>query len=459
MEMKSIEHRKAYLLAWMDSLKLNRKHILIWVVCALGMIFDSMDLQIAAFAAPLIRSEWHLTPKTLGYFISAASFGSIAGAYIFGIYSDRHGRIKGFQVTVGLFSIFTAACGLVRSLTQMLPIRFLAGVGIGGLAPIDSAVLTEYVPARVRGRMMALYTTSFSLGGIFATTAAGFILPIYGWRGLFIFGAIPALLVIALRYFVPETPRYLMSKGRMEEAERSVRWVADKTEQPDEKNLVLPKVVGGESKSTWEDIKELFSSGYRKRTILASILFFGRFIPYFGMVLWLPTLLGQYYHYDAATVVSFVFAYQISGLIGRLATLGLVDKVGRKPIIVVCEFMAAIMVLVFGFQHEYMYVLSAACIYNFFTEGAYCAVAPYIAELYPTRIRSTGLGWAMGIGRVGGAVSPMIVGHIVEVYSLLTLFTVFFACYVVVSLTMFFLGFETKGKTLEELEHVAKVGV
>lgn len=452
------EHRKAYLLAWMDGLRFNKKHLLVMVVCTLGLMFDSMDLQIAAFVAPLIRKEWGLTPKTLGLIISAASFGAIGGSYFFGIVSDRLGRITGFQTTIGIFSIFSALSALAKTTSQLIPLRFLTGFGLGGLIPIDASVITEYIPARLRGRMVALYACAFPLGGVMAAWGASWIIPRYGWRGLFVYGAVPAILIFIIRWFVPETPRFLMRKGRLDEAERSVRWVADNAQPPDEATITVPDKVIPESKQPWtKDLADLFNPVFRKRTILTWSIWLGSNIPYYGMILWLPTLLAQFYHFEAKTVVAFALAYQLSGVAGRLVMMSLVDFIGRKPIIIGTQAICAVMILIFGLQQDYNMLLLTACIFNFFNDGNYSAAAPFTAEVYPTRLRSTGVGWGMGAGRIGGAISPAIIGFMIGEFSLYAVFTLFAVCYAFVAVITAILGFETKGQGLEAIGEGAEI--
>lgn len=212
--------------ATIDALLLNRRHALIFTLCGAGLFFESLNLQIMSFVALMIATEWRLGPGQTGLMISAAIFGMMAGTYIFGAVADRMGRRLAFQVTVGLFSVMTALSGFSMSLGQLLTTRFVAGVGIGGSIPVETAVLAEFTPVRWRGRVMALWATALPIGALVAPLCVAAVPSEWGWRALLFLGGAPALLVLFVRRLVPETPAYLAAKGRLVEAARSLSWIS-----------------------------------------------------------------------------------------------------------------------------------------------------------------------------------------------------------------------------------------
>lgn len=439
----------AQLASWTDGLALNRKHWALWGICTAGFMFDLFDLQILAFIAPRLLKEWNLTPPVLGTIISAAFLGMLVGTYIFGTVSDYIGRRPGFQITVGIFAVFSGLCAAAQNVFQLVALRFCVGLGTGGFIPVDTAVLAEYMPARKRGQMIALAAIGIPLGGLLAAWVASIVIPNLGWRALFLVGVVPAIMILVFRWFVPETPRFLLSKGRLAEAERSARWIADGAEPP---AAVSGETVTATAKPapTPSPIPELFSPTYRRRTVLAWSIWFGWNFSYFGLILWLPTLLGQYLKVPAATVFTYIMGFQVSGIVGRLVMLSLVDRVGRRPIIIGCGVCAGALLLVFGAQTEMTWLIVFGYALAFFHDGGFSGVAPYTPELYPTHARSTGVGWANGAGRIGATIAPIVVGFLIAAEGTYAVFVVFAAAYFAVALIVVLIGVETKGKLLEE---------
>jgi putative MFS transporter len=445
------EGRSLQLTSWLDSLPMGRRHWMIFLVCAVAFMFDSFDLQILAFAAPAILGEFSLTPEVLGVVISAAAFGMLFGSYLFGTLSDFIGRRPGMQITMGLFAVFSGLCAFAQSAGQLAVLRFFTGVGVGGFLPIDTAVMAEFMPARRRGRMMALWAAFFPLGGLVAAGAAAIVIPTLGWRALFLIGVFPALLALSFRWLIPESPRYLLSKGKLDEAERSIGWVAGgatpprrRAEAPDMKpnEEVLE---GGRGFS----VAELFSRTYRRRTALLWAMWFGWNFSYFGMILWLPTLLTQVRGIPQSTVFMYMIGFSVAGIVGRMVTVATVDRLGRRPVIIGAGLVAGVLLLVFGTQQTFLGIVLAGYALAFFHDGGLSGIAPFTPELYPTHARSTGVGWANGAGRVGIILAPIAVGFLVGAGSIYAVFAMFAVGFWFAAAAVFLLRVETRGEHLE----------
>lgn len=446
------ERRGRQLLAWLDTRPMNRRHWTIFAVCAVAFMLDSFDLQLMALVAPSLIAEFSLSPQVLGLVISAGAFGMMFGSIIFGTAADYIGRRPGMQITIALFTVFTGLTALVRGIGQLSILRFIAGLGMGGFNSVDTAVMTEYMPAKRRGSIIALWAITFPLGGFLAAAIASFILPNFGWRGMFVAGAVPAVMILFVRFLIPETPRFLLSKGRVEEAEKSIAWVArEEPPKPEDYSDAATEERLPSAAERKSSLKELVSPRYRRRTILALSVWFFWDIPYFGMIFWLPTLLTEYRGLSLSTAITYVIGFQVAGIFGRIVTMPLIDTLGRKPVILIGALGAGSAHLIFGLQTELVGLMIAGYILAFFHDGGFSGIAPYAPELYPTHARGTGVGWANAAGRVAAIIAPAMVGFLIAAGGLYWVFVVFSISFFVVAVIMATIGIETKGKMLEDI--------
>lgn len=430
---------------FLDDLPMNRRHWTVFLVCAVALMFDSLDFQVMGLVAPLLVKEWGIQSQLLGVVFSATVAGMLVGTYAFSTISDRIGRRPAFQITVALFALASFACGFAQDVTQLAVLRFLTGLGIGGFIPVDTAVMTEYMPAKSRGRMIGLLAILFPVGGLVAAWLGSVIIPELGWRPMFLLGVIPAVMILAIRILIPETPRFLLARGRLEEARESIRWIAAGTPFPASLDS-QPK--SGNLASSSFSILELFSSQYRQRTIVAWSVYFFWCFSYYGIILWLPTLLVKYQGFSLAQVFPFMVGFMVAGIAGRVAVAAIIDRVGRKPILVICGIAAGTFMLIFGQQTGLAGLMVFGYATAFFHDGGFGVMVPYVAELYPTRGRATGIGWAAGAGRIAAILSPLLTGYLVAV-DLNWVFLSFAIGYVLCAIVMFSAGTETKGIALE----------
>jgi MFS transporter, putative metabolite:H+ symporter len=397
----------------LDSLPLNRRHGAVFALCSAGLFFESLNLQIMSFAAPKIAVEWQLGPALTGTLISSAIMGMLVGTYLFGALADRFGRRLTFQVTVGIFSALTALSGFTGNYMQLLIARFGAGVGIGGSIPVETAVLAEFMPTRWRGRTMALWAIALPVGGFVAPLCVAAMPSALGWRGLLFLGGIPALLILFVRRIVPETPPYLVAKGRAQAAEQALAWIAKRPVRL----AHIPKIDLEPSPQTPRSAPErmLFVGDLRRATFTAWTINFGSFFAYYGMVLWMPALLGSYRGLSGERIIQFMLALALAGIAGRLAVIFGNDRIPRHLLITTCLLAAAVSLAVFSVQTRFEAMLIGACAAAFFLEGSFSAIIPFVAELYPASARATGVGWAGGMGRLGTALAPLTVGALVPI--------------------------------------------
>lgn len=391
-----------------DAAPLNRRHGTVFALCGAGLFFESLNLQLMSYVAPMMAAEWNIGPALLGAAISSAIFGMLVGTYLFGALADRVGRRLAFQVTVGIFSLLTALSGLATSFGQLMVARFGAGVGIGGSIPVETAVLAEFTPARWRGRLMALWAMALPLGAFLAPACVAAMPDDLGWRGLLFLGGAPALLILVLRRTIPETPQFLATKGRLREANQALEWIL---RRPVEIVAARSVAVGAAAPTAPE--AALFAAGRRRTTALAWSLYFGSFFAYYGFVLWLPALLGGYRGLTKPEILPFMASVAAAGFVGRAVVLAVADRLRREVIIGVCGLASCAALAVFAVQIEVRDLLIWACIAAVFLEGVFSVVIPFVAELYPASARATGVGWAGGMGRIGTALAPLTIGLLV----------------------------------------------
>jgi putative MFS transporter len=396
-----------------DKITLNKALTFIIGVAAAGFFFDSFDIVIVSYALPLIRQEFALDAKQVGLIGSAALAGMGCGSWMWGWVADRYGRRVVFAATVLMFSLCTGIAGLSMSLGFLVGARFLTGLGLGGMVPIDQALVAEFAPARIRGRVSAVLPLCWPIG-IFAAAGAGLaIVPTLGWRWLFALGVLPAILVYFIRRGVPESPRWLADQGRHEEARASLAYVGvdEAAIEAARAELALQPVRSAERPATFSD---LFSLGYARRVIHTWLMWFCSGFSSSAFSVWLPSIYATYYHINLTRTLFYTFIVAGTSIAGRIAAFSLIDIFGRKALICIGYGVSGVAVLLFIQATTETALLTTAMFYAFFADIGSLAMTVYTPEVYPVRIRGKGAAIAMGWGRFGGMVSPVVAGFLIS---------------------------------------------
>lgn len=415
--------------AAVDRLPLNRRHWLVFGVCAAGFFFDSVDLQLLTLVAPVLVRTWALNPGQVGILTSAAMVGMLCGACLFGTVADRIGRRPAFQLTVALFALGSALSALAQTPSQLVALRFVVGLGVGGLVPVDTALMAEFVPARSRGRMIALWALAFPVGGLVSTWTVSVLLPHVGWRGILALGVLPGLLVLMLRRLIPETPQFLLSRGRLAEAEASARWIARGPLPPVSDPAPGDAPYGTDAPYERRGrARELFSRTYRRGTAVAWVLWFCWSFAYFGITLWLPTLLVME-GVPLRTALHYGIGFQLAAIAGRTVMMLFADRLGRRRLILINGVAAAVLMAAYGASHTMWWLVCTGYLLSFFQDGGFSGIAPLTPSLYPAYLRATGVGWANAAGRVASMLAPLLVGALVGAHATWAVFAVFSACF------------------------------
>jgi MFS transporter, putative metabolite:H+ symporter len=415
----------------LDRLPLGRFHYRLLLLCGFGWLFDSMDTGLVSFVMARLKGEWRLTPDQVALVGSAGLFGMFLGGALSGTLADRFGRKTIFQWTLLLFSVATGFCGLAWSFTSLLLLRFLVGLGLGGELPVAAALVSEFSPAPQRGRLVVLLESFWAFGWVAAAVIADQLARVasarglsFPWRSAFFFGALPALYIFMLRRSLPESPRYLSSRGRLAEAEAVVRGVEAGSGRPAGPAL-LPEAAAAPVR-----VADLFAGRLRRRTVMLWGLWFAMAFSYYGIFIWLPTLLvGRGF----PEVQSFQFTLYITlaQIPGYFAAAWLVEKAGRRATLAGFMVLCAAASWFFGGATSPRDLILWGCLVSFFNLGAWGVTYGYTPELYPTRLRATGTGWAAAVGRIGGLLAPLVVGRLVAAAGAS--------------------GFASRGRTLEEI--------
>lgn len=380
-------------------------------IAGLGWLFDAMDVGLLSFVLAALAKDWQLTAKTIAWIGSVNSIGMAVGAFLFGLMADRFGRRFIFIFTLLLFSIASGLTAFTTGLTLFLILRFFIGMGLGGELPVASTLVAESVQPHERGRIVVLLESFWAFGWIIAALIGYFVITDYGWRVAMLLSALPAFYAVYLRLNLPDSPRYTAQ-------------------------TVKPSII--------RNIKMIWSLEYKKATLMLWILWFCVVFSYYGMFLWLPSVVILK-GFDLVKSFEYVLIMTLAQLPGYFTAAWLIERVGRKFVLVTYLAGTAIAAYFFGIANTAMQLVMAGMFLSFFNLGAWGALYAYTPEQYPTLARATGAGMAAGIGRIGGILGPLMVGYMVSYhFSPSVIFNIFCLVIAIGVMVVLILGKETK---------------
>jgi MFS transporter, putative metabolite:H+ symporter len=442
------------LISRLERLPVARVHVMARMFVGCATFFDGYTSLAIAYALPELIREWHLTPAYAGSIISVGYLGQLVGALFFGWLAERVGRLRALRFCVTIYAIMNIACIFAMNYQMLLIFRFIQGIGVGGEVPVAGTYISEFATARRRGRFFLLYETLFQIGLLFCGLYGYEMVPIYGWRAMFVLGAIPVLLIIPLRMLLPESPRWLISKGRLADADKIVTNIEQSLES---RGVVLPLPVRIEGATVTTTVtgqwRELFSPFYRGRTFMVWALWFSAYLVNNGLVTWLPSLYRSIFHLPLKTALAYGFVPNLFGVLSAFVVAGLIDVVGRRRWYIWAFSVAAVLMLTLlalGVTSAFEVLIFATSIYATI-QTITLSLYLYTGEIYPTRIRAIGCGIGSAFLRLGSSISPLIVGFIVTGYSIGWVFIIFAAIAAFGALVCQFFAIETTGKVLETL--------
>ena len=450
--MTSVEQKSAQLVARLERLPFSKWHRNFFILAFCGIAFDAADFALFGAALPPVAREFGLGPAQAGLLATAGLIGAFLGALFWGTLSDYIGRRTAFQATVGLFAIFTGLVAASWNVASLGVFRFLSNFGLGGEVPVTLTLSSEFSPGRIRGGMAGNIMAAFPVGLVIAAALSLLIIPHWGWRALFVVGVVPALLLFFVRRYMPESVRYLLSKGRVAEAERTVdeieRQAIGRTLTQAEIDA-LPTLRREVSVQTKITVFELLAPGRAKNTLLLWVVSFGFLWASNGILFMLPTILQQR-GIPLTQAITFMLVQAIAAVFGYSACGFLIDRYGRRPVLFLYYFVGAFCHLWFAMASG-MWLYFAAAAVGWVNPGVYGSTAIYVSELHPTHLRATAVGWFFGIGRIGSFLAPTVVGIMLAYGAGAYVLHTFALSFLVAAFALWAIGIETRGKVLEEI--------
>ncbi|MBT2728306.1 MFS transporter [Bacillus sp. ISL-75] len=389
--------------------KFNRFHLglLLWSFFIIS--FDGYDLVVYGTVVPTLIEKWNLSPVEAGAIGTYGLFGMMFGAILFGTLADRIGRKNVIAITLVLFSFFTFLCGFAETPTVFSTFRFLAGLGLGGIMPNVIALLTDYAPKTMRSMIVSIVLCGYSIGGILAPLLGIFLMPKFGWESIFWFAGLPLLLVPFMYKQLPETASYLIRTGKKEKLISALTKVS-----PGSKFNKHDEIVEIKLEETKVPIIGLFKEKRALSTVMFWIAFFSCLLMVYGLNTWLPKLMIEA-GYGLNSSLTFLITLQGGAIIGTLIIGRLCDKYGSKKMLIPMYASGAVALTLLGFGGSSFLIYLLVAIAGAATIGAQNIVQAYVSQYYPPNIRSTALGMASGIGRMGGMLGPLLGGFLLSV--------------------------------------------
>jgi putative MFS transporter len=423
----------------------------------LANMLDFFDYYLIGFVLAFTIEPWQLSGWQSAIILLSSGMGTIIGSFMWGKFADIYGRKPAFLLTVLNFAIPT---GLIyftpeKGWIYLSAMRFFVGVGFGGLYCVDTAVVQEFTPVRMRGFITGLISLSLSVGVISASFLSAFVASHIGWRALFLIGLTPALLTLIIRAWVPESPYWLMGQGRKEEARRSIAWAL---RVPPE---TLPLAVQPPTKRHvgWRELLK-----YPRSLAVAWLSSLGLHTAAIGVILWAPTLLVLQLSVTPAEASYLYFLASLAGMLGRVVFSILSELIGRRRSGILIGFGATFCIAAAGIWHDAMlgtisffWLMIVAA--EFFYNGGSAVIIPYACEVWPSHLRASGMGSAYGFGSIGRIIGPMSLGMMVGTAKVTTpmilpYFLYLAAWMVLCTLAFIIFSFETRGRSLSDIDEV-----
>lgn len=443
--------------ARLERLPLSRFHYKLLFAGGLGYTFDAMDGAIVAFILPSVTKEWGLSSGATGILGSSLLIGFLFGALGAGILGDKIGRRKVMISALVLYSIASLVAAAAPNFAVLFVARVVAGVGTGAESAIIAPYLSEFVPSRVRGRYVGSLAGFFAFGYVFASLLGYFVVSDvpHGWRWVQVLTSVPILMLLWWRRTLPESPRFLHVHGRVAEAELVVsdieRQVRDRVGPlPRPSVSTQDEEVQVSSGTVPSALRSLVSSGLRKTTITSWVYWFVAIFTYYGFFTWIPSLLVKQ-GFDISKSFLFSILIYLAQIPGYYSAAFVSERLERKWTIVVYLAGGAVGALGLAFAGSSTQILVWGIVLSFFMNGNAALEYSYTSEIYPTMIRTTGLGVASAVGRVGGIIAPIVIGFSYSTVGFGGVFTMLLVLLLLGAGVVAVFGQRTTGRSLETI--------
>jgi MFS transporter, putative metabolite:H+ symporter len=442
----------AMLIARLERLPFSRCHLRALATVGLAHLFDAFDALAVAFILPFLIAEWHISTAQVGLLLAVAYVGQLIGAVVMSAAAERIGRRRALRLTRVILSTLSLGCAFAGNFQILLVLRFLQGIGLGGEVPIAASYLNELCPARFRGRVIYVLQALFAAGALLTAIAAVPLIPRFGWRSMFVIGALPLVLGAVLNRLIPESPRWLLNRRRFAEANAVVEAieaeiVAEGRALPPVSLDILPAPAARRA-----SLRYLFADGYARRTLSMWIMALCVSFAGYGLLSWLPTLYSTIYKLPLREALIYSLAPGAASIVGALIGSVIIESVGRRfsffvgflgggvPLLYVALAVpsAFVVMIMTGISMLFLVLLLS---------GIYL----YAPEIYPTPIRALGTGVATAWMRVASIIGPLVVSQLLVKLSVSAVFMFFAGAALVGALVVLLSLIETRGRRLEDI--------
>ena len=433
----------------LDRLPFTREHRRVLAGSGVGWALDAMDVGLISFVMAVLAVQWRLDATALSWVASIGFVGMALGASLGGLLADRIGRRSVFALTLLVYGLATGAAALSWSVGALLAFRFITGLGLGAELPVASTLVSEFAPARIRGRVVVALEAFWAVGWVMAAVIGYLVVPsdADGWRWALALGAVPAVYSAVVRFGLPESARFLEERGRVEEAEAVVRRFERAAGVATAGAAAAARGVGPGVRASPRD---LFSPTARRWTVSLWAVWFAVNFSYYGAFIWLPTLLvaaGM----DLVRSFGFTLVITLAQLPGYAVAAVLVERWGRRSTLSTFLLGSAVSAVLFGTADSDLAALISGMALSFFNLGAWGALYALTPEVYPTELRATGTGWAAGFGRIASILAPLLVPVLRDAGGIALTFTVFAAFFALGAAAVWGVP-ERRGRPLEGAE-------
>jgi MFS transporter, putative metabolite:H+ symporter len=443
--------------------RLSRNQRKLIAAATIGVMLEFLDYFLIGFVLTFVAKPWGLSVGTSSVILLSSGVGAILGAFAFGRLADRIGRRRVFLTTIATFTVGTLALAFTPDSPTAGPIylvvfRFVVGAGVGGLYCVDLPLVQEFVPTRLRGWISGMVTAAIPVGLIVGSALVTWLAPLIGWRSVFVVCVALSLVTLFIRAWIPESPRWLLRRGRTEDARASLAWALDVA--PD--TLPLPTASAAERDAPFRAV-----FAHRRSLLVSWLTNFGAQTGYYGLALWAPALIVAILGVSPVQAAYYMMFVSLAALVGRLLVAYMSERFGRRWTGVVVSFGATAAIVLTGYAGDatigVVPVLIALLMLAYLLcDGAFAVVGPYSAEVWPASLRATGMGSAYGFGGLGKIIGPLGMAFIVSSPNLFSptpnpaalvpAFWYFAVWYALAGVAFVAFGIETRNRTIETID-------
>jgi len=382
----------------------------IFILCGICMVLDGFDVQAMGYVAPALLQDWHVDKSSLGPVFGAGLFGLLIGSLVFSMVADKLGRRPVLIVSTFFFGLCMLATPFSSTIQELITIRFITGLGLGAIMPNSMALCGEFSPKRKRISIMMLISCGFTVGAMFGGVVSAALIPTYGWQSVFYLGGVLPLIIAGLMIvYLPESIQFQVLSGKSSSTTRAVlKKVLPLQRVPEDAELVV-----AERNSSGVPVMALFQEGRTVGTLAIWAVSFLNMIALYFLSNWLPTI-AKLAGLSLENAVLVGATLQLGGTFGTIAMGGMIDRIGFKRVLVPCFATAAVFIALIGHSVGAIALLFVIVfVTGFAVVGGQPAINAMAANYYPTALRTTGVGYSLGVGRIGSVIGPVVGGQLI----------------------------------------------